>query len=136
MCAQTSTGHSQSIRAKLQLQPRDQASHAGNFAVARNAPKMAIRMLMMQSTERGKCVGWMILIAAALLAGCMVGPDYKRPDVKPLPEFISPTTRASTTQPVEITWWRTLHDPHLNELVYQASRDSLDVAAAAARVRQ
>jgi len=81
--------------------------------------------------------------------GCMVGPDYKKPEMK-VPEKFSATsqpvaTRPSTTQPAEVAatqpvdivrWWDTFEDPHLTALIDRATKANLDVQLAQARVRE
>jgi NodT family efflux transporter outer membrane factor (OMF) lipoprotein len=77
------------------------------------------------------------LIVAGLLAGCTVGPDYRRPDV-PVPATwrqaeqpgVSPGAAPVTA------WWQTFQDPVLDRLVQQAVAANLDLEAATARVRE
>jgi outer membrane protein, multidrug efflux system len=72
--------------------------------------------------------------AAVLLAGCAVGPDYKKPDVD-----VPSTWRmnAATAGDVANTaWWQQFGDPVLDELIDTALRDNRDVRIAAARVDQ
>jgi multidrug efflux system outer membrane protein len=75
-----------------------------------------------------------LVLFAALVAGCTVGPDYERPAVE------TPTDwRVSYTSAVEVAntrWWEQFGDPVLNELVETAIRENLDVRIAAARVDQ
>ncbi len=84
------------------------------------------------------------LMSGLLLAGCMVGPDYKRPDVQVPDEFAhaAPTTQP-TTQPVAMVlsgapivdrWWVGLRDPLLDSLVDRALGSNLDLQFAEARV--
>ncbi len=77
--------------------------------------------------------------AAALaftLAGCMVGPIYRVPDIATAPAFRAapPTAAAGALRPPD--WWRTFHDPGLDDLESRALAQNLDLAAAAARVGQ
>lgn len=80
------------------------------------------------------------LIAAA---GCMVGPDYKRPETK-VPEawngqeVVTPATPSkTTTNPVDLAaWWDNFKDPTLSSLVEMAMRANLDLRLAEARIRQ
>lgn len=73
-----------------------------------------------------------------LLGGCMLGPDY----VKPEPAA-SATAQAQLPRAAQAgvdagappsQWWRQLHDPLLDELVQQALRDSPNLRAAQARL--
>ena len=75
---------------------------------------------------------------AALLAGCMVGPDYRRPDV-PLPgQFpeASAEAAAAATTTVQPEWWRLYDDALLNDLVAAALANNASVVQAVARVEE
>ncbi len=86
-----------------------------------------------------------IALALCLLAaaGCMVGPDYKRPETK-VPEVwngqevVSQATPSkTTTNPADVAlWWNNFNDPTLSSLVEMAVRANLDVRLAEARIRQ
>lgn len=73
---------------------------------------------------------------AALLAGCMVGPDYKRPDTGLPQVYTAPATPVPQTETVDAEWWRSFNDPQLNTLVERALRDSSDIRIAMARIEQ
>jgi multidrug efflux system outer membrane protein len=71
---------------------------------------------------------------SAMLAGCAVGPNYRRP-VTTVPEThrgqLEPTEAASLAdQP----WWAVFGDPVLQGLIDEALRSNLDLQAAVARV--
>jgi NodT family efflux transporter outer membrane factor (OMF) lipoprotein len=78
-------------------------------------------------------------LAAALVAGCAVGPDYARPDV-PLPtQFQGQAAvdqRGATTQAGLVAWWAGFGDPALARFVELALAENLDLAQASARVLQ
>jgi outer membrane protein, multidrug efflux system len=96
---------------------------------------------------------WVALIAATLLSGCMVGPNYRTPSTA-APKTWSgltattqpatqPTTKPSTrpagptTRPAQVTtWWKSLKDPTLDSLLAEAVRANLDLRFATARVRE
>jgi len=67
----------------------------------------------------GKCrFGW-ILGAAILPAGCMVGPDYHRPDVPVAPQYkeLAGWTAAAPADAVpKGDWWTDFHDELLDQL--------------------
>jgi multidrug efflux system outer membrane protein len=72
-----------------------------------------------------------LIVFAALLAGCTVGPDYKAPEMKEIPGSYA------TTQPsadATTHWWETFHDPKLNDLVARAIVSNLDLKLAEERV--
>lgn len=72
---------------------------------------------------------------AGLLAGCMVGPNYQRPETG-LPPAYPEASTSSTVAPVNAEWWRDFNSPQLNALVERALRDSTDIQVALARVEQ
>jgi NodT family efflux transporter outer membrane factor (OMF) lipoprotein len=67
-----------------------------------------------------------------LLAACAVGPKYIPPKVAGEGDWIA----ATTTAPVDLTWWRSLNDPTLDELMQTALAHNLDLKAAEARLRE
>lgn len=73
-------------------------------------------------------------LAACLLAGCVVGPDFVRPKVD------SPDAwRVTYTEAAEVAntrWWEQFGDPALNRLIETALAENRDVRIAAARVDQ
>ena len=77
------------------------------------------------------------LIAAAGLAlgGCMVGPDYQRPDV-PLPSTFAESNVPGAAGAVPEQWWKLYGDPVLDALVADGLAYNADVQAAAARVEE
>ncbi|MDR3513020.1 MAG: efflux transporter outer membrane subunit [Caulobacteraceae bacterium] len=80
------------------------------------------------------------LLAAALLAGCAVGPDYKGPsNAAPLSTAAGQFHRAGvapvTDAPPPARWWEGLDDPALTRLVDRALAASPTIAQAQARVR-
>ncbi|MCV3208122.1 efflux transporter outer membrane subunit [Mesorhizobium sp. YC-39] len=76
------------------------------------------------------------IFTAALLSGCVVGPDYQTP-ILPMPANWSGQKPAKSAQPAQLSkWWQRLRDPELNALVEQAVSSNLDVATAKARIRE
>jgi multidrug efflux system outer membrane protein len=74
------------------------------------------------------------------LGGCMVGPNYKRPNVPVPPQF---KETASSVVPEDKTpavgysdWWRVFDDPVLDGLETQVASANLDIRAAVARFDQ
>ena len=74
----------------------------------------------------------LILPAAAFLAGCATGPDYRRPDVA-LPEGWR-TGEATTNSLAGMAWADLYRDPVLNGLIATALSNSPDVRGAVARI--
>ncbi len=78
-------------------------------------------------------------LAAALAAGCAVGPDYHAPKVNTPAGWTEATLSPSgaTNSAVQITdWWKTFNDPELNSLVARAVAANHDLRIADARLRQ
>ena len=75
-----------------------------------------------------------ILSCAALLTGCVVGPDYQRPDVV-MPEAWR-IDYSSAEDFANARWWQQFNDPVLDELIETALKENLDIRIAASRVDQ
>jgi len=69
-----------------------------------------------------------------LLAGCTIGPDYKRPDLQLPAAFAEPASAQSPAIPRE--WWGLYHDPMLDQLVHDGLERNADVRFAVARVQE
>ena len=73
-------------------------------------------------------------IAACVLSGCVIGPDYQRPTIEtPASWTISYNAAAGMA---DVAWWKQFNDPVLDELITTAVNDNLDLMAATARVDQ
>jgi multidrug efflux system outer membrane protein len=75
-----------------------------------------------------------ILNLFILLNGCMVGPNYQRPDAD-MPE----TWRFEEKEVKDIVntqWWDQFHDPVLNELIHNALLENKDVKIAASVIEE
>ncbi|CAN5256048.1 TolC family protein [soil metagenome] len=73
----------------------------------------------------------------ALVAGCAVGPDYRRPDTAAAASFngSAAVQQREARTAVELSrWWDGFHDPLLSELVSRSLDENLDIAQAVARV--
>lgn len=78
---------------------------------------------------------WSIFGIAAVLAGCATPAPPPPASAMVAPPAAWRTTLAPTA-PVEAEWWDRFGDPVLSDLVRQALAQNLDVAIAAARVRE
>lgn len=75
-------------------------------------------------------------LAALALAGCMVGPDYERPQTS-LPTAYSDAAPADVAPArIQADWWTLYDDPMLNSLLATALSDNLDVVFAVARIEE
>lgn len=73
-------------------------------------------------------------ISFAGLAGCMVGPDYERPNQDAPPAWrMSEKAATAIANPA---WWEQYADPTLNDLVKTALEENKDLKIAAARIDQ
>jgi multidrug efflux system outer membrane protein len=71
---------------------------------------------------------------AASLAGCMVGPDYRRPSVDIPQSFRYGEKDARDTANTE--WWKEFGDPVLDGLIAEALASNKDVKVAAANIEK
>ena len=75
------------------------------------------------------------LVVAALLSGCTIGPDYKRPAVA-RPETFRGQATAEAASLADVPWWEAFQDPILKGLIQDALGSNYDVRIAAARVQE
>lgn len=76
------------------------------------------------------------LVGTTFLAGCVVGPDYQKPNLL-VPASWSGKQEKTPAKPPELSqWWKQLHDPLLDQLIAEAVEGNLDVATAKAKVRE
>ena len=74
------------------------------------------------------------LCALLTLAGCTLGPDYRRPEIKPPAAFqYEPRDAAATA---DTLWWKQFQDPVLDQLIAEALAHNTNVQIAAANVEQ
>ena len=88
-----------------------------------------------------------VTLLTLLLAGCMVGPDYRAPAAPATDHFTASATPAETAaaatpggaaqrlvagRDIPGDWWQMFHSPQLSALVAQALKANPDVAAAQA----
>ncbi|SEM13860.1 outer membrane protein, multidrug efflux system [Syntrophus gentianae] len=73
---------------------------------------------------------WMVF----LLAGCMIGPDYKRPAIES-PQAWRIEERAAQ-ETANTPWWHQFNDPVLNALIDEALKQNLDLKIATARIEE
>jgi len=74
------------------------------------------------------------LAAALCLAGCMVGPDYKRPAVEMPPQFRAAMTPEAVPSIAELKWFQVFSDEQLQALIRTALVQNYDLRDAVARV--
>ncbi len=72
-----------------------------------------------------------------MLAGCTVGPDFRRPtDTSPSVWSTPHANGLVSGDAVDPTWWDSFHDPELSSLVARLARQNIDLQTAAERIQQ
>lgn len=71
-----------------------------------------------------------------LLAGCAVGPDYKRPPVNTPPQFRGSPEITATNSLADLPWWEIFKDESLHDLIRAALTNNYDLRIAISRVVQ
>lgn len=80
-----------------------------------------------------------LVLSVSLMAGCAVGPDYRRPELTLSSAFLG--QEGLEQRPIQgkadlKRWWTAFDDPQLAHFVSLALEQNLDIAQAAARVAQ
>src|SRR5467141_2446637 len=79
----------------------------------------------------------LLVISIPLLAGCAVGPNYKRPQVAVPSQWTVAAARGTAATPIEKDdWWSSFQDPELNSLVERSAKQNLDLQLALERVQE
>ena len=81
----------------------------------------------------------MLWLSLVILSGCMVGPNFQRPQPSLPAGWAGPTAEFRAVTPAEeelARWWALFNDPTLVWLVEKAVQANLDLKQAEARVRQ
>ena len=81
----------------------------------------------------GQSLAFTLILGSLLLSACMVGPDYKKPEL-PAPQSwqAAPISKNASEQ----LWWQQFNDPILNQLLEKAWLGNLDIKTAEARIMQ
>ncbi len=87
----------------------------------------------MRRSASGRIVGG--IVAAAVLSGCALGPDYKRPPVVEPATFRGQATGEASSL-ADAPWWDVFQDPMLKYLIEEALRRNYDIKIATARVQE
>jgi multidrug efflux system outer membrane protein len=81
----------------------------------------------------------LVPIAFILVAGCKLGPNYKRPKIDTPTVYRAADQSAGTQNAASLgdeKWWTVYQDPELQQLIRRALAENYDVKIAAARVLQ
>ncbi|MFT3999317.1 MAG: efflux transporter outer membrane subunit [Rhizobium sp.] len=73
---------------------------------------------------------------ASALTSCVVGPDYRTPDLAMPSHWAGKTGSKPSKAPQLSQWWKQLKDPTLDALIEEAIAGNLDVATAKAKIRE
>lgn len=71
---------------------------------------------------------------ALLLTGCIVGPDYQKPEIATPKQWSSATATAAQAKTLD-KWWQNFNDPILNQLVMDAINANLDLKQTLDRIK-
>src|SRR6202522_1325532 len=78
------------------------------------------------------------LLAANLIAGCMVGPNYHKPDAYAPSTFRNnpenPQAAAQAASFADLPWWQVFQDPQLQDLIRTALKQNYDLQIATERI--
>jgi len=77
-------------------------------------------------------VSALLLATSLLLPACMVGPDYRRPEVVVPAEWRAGPN--GSTSLADLAWWDVFNDPNLQALIRSAFEANRDVQVAVARI--
>jgi multidrug efflux system outer membrane protein len=89
----------------------------------------------MKLTSHSSAHGWLAagFVCLVLMAGCAVGPNYKRPSGN-TPEHFRFAEGAPTNSFGDLPWWEVFQDPRLLDLITVAVTNNHDLRQAMARV--
>jgi multidrug efflux system outer membrane protein len=76
-----------------------------------------------------------VVLLTIVLAGCNLGPKYKRPTVQPPAEFYAERQTTANSE-ADAAWWDLFKDPVLQGLIREALQNNYDLRLAFARVEQ
>jgi outer membrane protein, multidrug efflux system len=79
-----------------------------------------------------------IISIAGLLAGCKVGPNYRRPDIQTPTAYRdlaeNPALQAQAASYADLPWWQVFQDPQLQDLIRTALKQNYDLQTATERI--
>lgn len=95
-----------------------------------------------RASGRHRSIGVPAMLAVSfcvLLGGCMVGPDYRKPDVQ-IPQSFKEgvdwqRAQVNPSATLSSTWWQMYQDPVLDDLVERSLKANQSIAAAEAAYR-
>ena len=104
-----------------------------SFTDQRSTPQ-AMKHIEHRGRSWSLAVGFLPIV---LLAGCAVGPNYKRPQTSVAASFANSLTNVATAdEAVLATWWKGFEDTRLNDLVDRAIAHNHDLRIATANLKE
>ncbi len=76
------------------------------------------------------------LVAVSTIAGCVVGPAYKAPDVTPVAQFRHQVGPSEATSIADLPWWSIFNDKALQSLITESLTNNYDLQVAVSRIEQ
>ncbi len=76
------------------------------------------------------------VVATCTIAGCVVGPVYKRPDVTLVDQFRYQVGLSEATSIADLPWWSIFNDSALQSLITEALTNNYDLQVAVSRIEQ
>ena len=76
------------------------------------------------------------LLTVVPIAGCVVGPEYKRPDAAPVEQFRFQVGPSEATSIADLPWWSIFNDRALQSLITEGLTHNYDLQVAVARIDQ
>jgi multidrug efflux system outer membrane protein len=77
-----------------------------------------------------------VIALLALLAGCRLGPNYKRPEMDSPSQYRFVEGPAEAASLADLPFWEVFEDPVLQDLIREALANNLDLRTATARVEE
>ncbi len=84
----------------------------------------------------------LLIVAAGLLAGCTVGPNYHKPTVPVPTAYHGPNdnpqdqTQAQAASFADLPWWQIFQDPVLQDLIRRCLKQNYDLQTATEKITQ
>lgn len=75
-------------------------------------------------------------LSASLLSSCVMGPDYKRPEIAQPNDFRFQINQTDASSFADLAWWDVFRDPALQALITDALNNNTDLQVATARIEQ
>ncbi len=106
------------------------SAHREKFTGCRPGPLWILRVIVRP------CRSWVGLLALVFLAGgCVIGPDFVRPDAPMEEGWIKKEDPRIKSEPADYSkWWTVFDDPVLNNLIETAYQQNLDLQIAGLRI--